>query len=99
MLGVGDRTRYSWFDPSQYIVAFVKSQHWPNFRVNEIRYVMPVDQDKWIEPDVYDVNAGATCYVVSLGAYANTMNFITECKRLWGIIGRVVAIDFKLKAE
>jgi len=95
-LWVGESTRYAWFDPSQYIVVFVKSQHWPNFRVNEIRYVMP--EGDWVEPDVYDVNAGAVCYIIpSEGAKGGSLiSFITECKRPWGIIKDRIAIDFKV---
>jgi hypothetical protein len=98
ILWVGESVRYSWFDPTYYIVAFVTSQHWPNFRVNEIRYVMPWEKDKWAEPDVYDVNANATCYVVFTGGGPDVVRFITECKRPWGIIGQAPSIDFS-KAE
>jgi hypothetical protein len=96
LLWVGEKTRYSWFDPSYYIVAFVTSRHWPNFRVNEIRYVLIGSEDQWAEPDVYDVNANATCYVippVNL-PLASITAFITGCKRPWGVIGKAAAIDF-----
>ena len=99
---VNEGTRYAWFDPSQYIVVFVTHQHWPNFRVNEIRYVMPQDPAKWIEPDVYDVNAAATCYLVPTEKQtkaAPVIDFVTKCKRPWGIIRDIVAISFKLKDE
>jgi len=99
-LWVNETTRYAWFDPSQHIVVFVKSQHWPNFRVNEIRYVTPLNPDEWAEPDVYDVNGGAYCYLLSAAPKSELLRFVTECKRPWGIIGRAyVSVDFPLKAE
>jgi hypothetical protein len=99
VLWVGDKTRYSWFDPSYYITVFVRTQHWPNFRVNEIRYVMDWNQNAWIEPDVYDVNVGAASYIVwndkiPRGAL---VQFVTDCKRPWGIIGSAASIGFKIK--
>jgi len=97
ILWVGETTRYPWFDPSQYIVAFVTHQHWPNFRVNEVRYIM--GEKDWLEPDIYDVNMNATCYVVPTpnAKGAAVVAFITECKRPWGVLGKSAAIDFKLK--
>jgi len=102
ILWVDETTRHAWFDPRCYIAAFVTHQHWPNFRVNEIRYVMPQDPTKWIEPDVYDVNAAATCYLVPTEKQtkaAPIIDFVTKCKRPWGIIRDIVAISFKLKDE
>jgi hypothetical protein len=97
VLWVGESTRYSWLDPSQYIVAFVTSQHWPNFRVNEIRYVMPKDKAAWVEPDVYDVNGGAYCYVVpQLAASGEVVAFLVNCKRPWGVVRGNFAVSYTL---
>jgi hypothetical protein len=99
ILWVNEEVRYSWFDPSYYITVFVRSQHWPNFRVNEIRYLMPEEEAQWAEPDVYDVNAASTCYVLppGLAGIPQVVKFTTGCKRPWGIIGRSASIAFMLK--
>ena len=98
ILWVKGETRYSWFDPRCYITVFVTTQHWPNFRVNEIRYVMPTDSNEWTEPDVYDdVNGRAACYMVPKEASIPIIHFATECKRPWGLIGVSVDVAFLLK--
>ena len=98
-LWVGEGIRHPWFELASYITVFVTSQHWPNFKVSEIRYVMPVAGEPWIEPDVYDVNAQAGCYIVPrMGMSSALITFVTECKRPWGVVipAKRTAIEFKL---
>ena len=98
ILWVGESTRYPWFEGC-FVTAFVASQHWPNFKATEIRYVLPTTED-WIEPDVYEVNATTPCFLVAGEAKGkDILSFVTDCKRLWGVIFEcrgVAAIDFPL---
>ncbi len=101
-LWVAQDTRYPWFEYASFITVFVTSPRWPNFRVSEIRYIPPSNMIDWTEPEVYDVNAQAACYVefskpMSQAVQGgNVVAFLTSCKRPWGLIGWNVAITFKL---
>jgi hypothetical protein len=88
VLWVDEKTRYSWFEKANYITVFVTSANWPNFRVNEIRYVP--SNGSWIEPEVYPVNVNAPGYVeASLDhSPADILKFVTEAKRAWGVVAR-----------
>ena len=99
ILWIGESIRFPWFEIASYITVFVTSQHWPNFRVNEIRYVAPAIGDTWIEPDVYDVNANASSYIIPGASKSSVLPFITACKRPWGIVGKGPAIEYKLKDD
>jgi hypothetical protein len=99
ILWVNESTRYSWFEFANYIAVFVTSQHWPNFKVSEIRYVMPVLGEEWIEPDVYDVNASVGAYLIPRSGMSSALiTFATECRRPWGVVipMKRTAIEFKL---
>jgi len=90
---VGEEKRSAWFSLVGYIVAFVHSQHWPNFHVNEIRF--EPQGDDWTEPEVYGVNAGATCYVVEQGNRDALLLFVKNAKKPWGVIGPMMpAVGF-----
>jgi hypothetical protein len=75
--------RCSWYSLANYIVAFVSTENWANFKCNEIRYV-PYSGN-FVEPDIYDVNANTPCYVDTTDN-AQALIFITTAKRSWGII-------------
>jgi hypothetical protein len=98
---VGEAKRPAWFELCNYITAFVTSPHWSNFRVNEIRFV-PTGE-KWIEPEVYEVNDAAPGYIDASNGQpaASVLVFTTEAKRPWGVIPVIrasVGIDFPLEA-
>jgi len=92
---VGADKRCAWFELLNHITVFVSTQHWPNFKANEIRYVP--SGDPWIEPDIYDVNAGASLYVEPEGATAaNILAFVSRTLHPWGIIGGLPGVDFPI---
>ena len=108
ILWVGEMTRHPWFEYANFITVFVVSTNWPNFRANEIRYVPPINGDEWTEPEVFEVNQGAVCYVDPFSDRKNKsvatqlLQFITEAKRAWGVIPFAhvpAAIDFGLTSK
>jgi hypothetical protein len=78
---MGDK-RCSWFSFANHIAVFLESPFWPNFKVNEIRYT---PQAEFTEPEIYDVNANALCYIE---AQDNTkvLSFAIDAKASWGIV-------------
>jgi hypothetical protein len=87
------RKRAAWFERVNYLTVFVRTQHWPNFRVNEIRYV----DIELVEPDVFEVNTNAMCYLDAFMTNAkDVLTFVTSAKRLWGVIDSSASIDFPL---
>jgi hypothetical protein len=98
---VGEKKRWAWLELCDYITVFVGSPHWANFRVNEIRFVP--SGEKWIEPEIYEVNASAPGYIDASNGQpsASVLVFATEAKRAWGVIPVVrvsVGVDFPLEA-
>ena len=97
---VDESTRHPWFDKAGRITVFVRSQHWPNFKVQEVRYV---PTGEWKEPDIYEGNAppNALLYIVDDPRLDNgkLLAFITECRHPWGLASPVrrPSIDFKLE--
>jgi hypothetical protein len=83
---VSEKTRAAWFEMTSFIVVFVKSVHWPNFRVNEIRF--EPSGEAWVEPDIYEVNANVPSYVYTAisGLSAGVLPFVCSAKRPWGVI-------------
>ncbi len=101
ILWVGPKIRYPWFERANHIVVFVTAPKWPNFRVSEIRYVLPKD-GKWTEPEVYEGNKDATCFVVPTTDEDTNraLAFVLGCTRLWGVVlptTRQPIVNFKLK--
>ena len=97
---VGEKRRSAWFELVNYLTVFVRSAHWPNFKVNEIRFVP--SGDTWIEPEVYEVNNGAVQYVDASSGLPVTsvLTFVANAKRSWGIVPVTKApfgIDFPLE--
>lgn len=80
---VNDGKRSAWFSLLRHIVVFIDKPFWSNFKVNEIRYT-PSGPD-YIEPEVYDVNKGAFCYIQAQDN-PRIVTFITGAKRTWGIV-------------
>jgi hypothetical protein len=103
VLWVGQTTRHPWFEYATYITVFVTSALWPNFKVNEIRYVMPDNVQEWTEPEVYDVNASGSLYLMPpAGNTSALLAFATQCAKPWGVILPAVktpAIAFKIDME
>ena len=91
---VGEKKRAAWFEFLNHLVVFVKSQHWANFRVSEIRYAP--DDDKWIEPDVFEVNRNALLYVTvkDTSIAGKILPFVTDAKNRWGVIGFKPEVQF-----
>ena len=91
-LWVGDETRYPWFEGC-HITVFTGRDHWANFRVDEVRYILSENPALWHEPDIYAVNKLSVCYVLPaegiLGSSkyrGELLHFLTECRRPWGVI-------------
>jgi len=97
ILWVGQSIRHPWFEFGSYLTVFVTGQHWPNFKVSEIRYVMPIDN--WVEPEIYDVNTKVSSYLIPPreAKSADVLTFVTSCTRPWAIIGKSPALAFALE--
>lgn len=90
---VNEDTRYAWFEYINYITVFVRSTHWPNFKVSEIRYI-PSDDSLFgdaelAEPEIYDVNAKAAKYIWAVPPLntEHLLKFVKSATQArWGVI-------------